>query len=116
MLNLGDLKTRAAEAAAKTVPETAERQGAALVCKDGSLYTGQGVTFADETELSACDLALAAALTDGKTKFLAAAFYGKIPPKVSLERLARYGDIMILLTDGQTQQQTTLKKLILARD
>ena len=112
-LSFSELKKSARDAADKCYPKSLAKTGAALLCKDGSIETGFDVSFNDGFRISAVDMALSQALSVGKDKFLAlAVFTGGELSKSSLKRLAAFGDMMVYLTDGEKEIQSTLKKLI----
>lgn len=112
-LSFNELKNAAKEAADTCYPKSIAKTGAALLCRDGSIETGCDISFSDSHKISAVDMALSGALRQEKTKFLALAVFSKGDlPKAALKRLSVFGDMMVYLTDGEKEIQTTLKKLI----
>lgn len=112
-LSFGELKKSALAAADMCYPKSDEKTGAALLCRDGSIEIGFNISFNDGYKISAIDMALCAALSKDKTKFLALALFSKGNiPKESLKRLAFFSDMMVYVTDGEKEIQSTLKKLL----
>lgn len=112
-LSFSELKKSAKDAADMCYPKNLAKTGAALLCRDGSIETGFEVCFSDGHKISAIDMALSHALSFNKEKFLALAVFTKGElSKNSLKRLGAFGDMMVYLTDGENEIQSTLKKLI----
>ncbi len=114
LTNFDELKTLASCQMNKSYPAGDKKCGVALVSKNGKIFTGHRVCFADGQLLDAVDMALYAALEAEQTKFLAAAICGNEPPsKSALKRLAAFSDMMVSLNIGAVSADTTLRKLLL---
>lgn len=114
LTNFDELKSLASSEMNKSHPAGEKKCGVTLLSKDGKIYSGHRVCFADGLLLDAVDMALYAALADGCTKFLAAAICGNdAPSKSALKRLSAYSDMMVSLNIGAVSADTTLRKLLL---
>ncbi len=113
LTNFAELKTRAKDEMLNSFCADGSRCGFALLSRDGKIYTGHYVKFSDGYSLDAVDMAVYSALSDGKTKFLAAALCAEsAPSKAALARLSAFSDMMFCLSIGETSLDTTLKKLL----
>ena len=91
--------------------------GAALLCRDGSVYTGvnvENVSFPAGT--CAERSALSAAVSDGKRKFTAIAIYSEkqiTPCGFCRQTLIEFGDMWVITAsaDGEIKQYTLSKLL-----
>lgn len=114
LTNFTELKFKASAEKDKSYPQNGVKTGVALLAKDGRIYTGHSVCFSDGHTLDAVDMAVYSALSDGNSKFLAAAFCGnEAPSKAALLRLSKLSDMMVSVNIGQVSADTTLKKLLL---
>ena len=112
-LNFSELKATAAKSAESCYPKTDSKTGAALLCRDGSIQGGFNILFPDGHKISATDMALSHSLSQGQERFFALALYtNEGISKDALKRLSLFGDMMVYITDGTNETQTTLKKLI----
>ena len=91
--------------------------GAALLSRDGKIYTGcnvESVSF--PVGICAEHSALAAAINDGKRKFTAIAIYsdsGVTPCGKCRQALAEFGDMWVITIDSKgVKKDLTLSKLL----
>ena len=101
-------------AAAKQMSEvSSENVGAALLCKDGSIYSAAEFKFKSGSCIIAEMSALAKALEDKKTKFTALAVFGKSQiEKESQSTLMPLGDMWVVFANNNLpNKNTTLFKL-----
>ena len=114
LTNFDELKSLASSEMNKSYPAGNKKCGVTLLSKNGKIYSGHRVCFPDGIILDAVDMALYEALSDGCTKFLAAAICGnEAPSKAALRRLAAFSDMMVSLGIGAVSADTTLRKLLL---
>ena len=114
LTNFDELKAVASGDMNCSFPAGDKKCGAALAAKNGKIYKGHRVQFADGLVLDAVDMALYAALADGETRFVAVAVCGnEAPSKAALRRLAAFSDMMVSLGIGAVAVDTTLRKLLL---
>lgn len=98
-------------------PYSNYKVGAALLCKDGSIYTGVNVeNAAYSAGICAERAALSAAVADGKRKFLAIAIYagpGVTPCGICRQMLSEFGDMWVIsASDSEKPDSITLGKLL----
>ena len=86
--------------------------GAALLCKDFSVYGAAEYKFSESAYLPAELVALSKALENKKTKFTALAVFGKnaISPE-SIKTFLKLGDMWVIFADDENKKSTTLSKL-----
>lgn len=114
LTNFDELKSTASAEMNKSYPAEDKKCGVALTAKNGKIYTGHRLCFADGNILDPVDTALYTALADGQTRFVAAAICGNEPPsKAALKRLASFSDMMVSLNIGAVSADTSLRKLLL---
>lgn len=98
-------------------PYSGFRVGAAILCRDGSIYTGANVENASyPAGICAERAALSAAVADGKRKFTAIAVCSEgmaTPCGICRQALAEFGDMWVITAgpDG-SEKQFTLSKLL----
>ncbi len=113
LTNFNELKTTASSEMNKSYPAEDKKCGVALASKSGKIYLGHRVGFSDGSILDSVDMALYAALSEGDTKFMAAAICGNdAPSKAALRRLAAFSDMMVSVNIGAAALDTSLKKLL----
>lgn len=98
-------------------PYSNYKVGAAILAKDGQIYTGVNVeNAAYPAGMCAERAALSAAIADGQRKFLAIAVYagdGVTPCGICRQMLAEFGDMWVIsASDGAQPTSTTLGKLL----
>lgn len=98
-------------------PYSNYRVGAAILARDGSIYTGVNVeNAAYPAGICAERAALSAAVADGQRKFLAIAVYGGdgvTPCGVCRQMLAEFGDMWVICaSDAAPPVSTTLSRLL----
>ena len=98
-------------------PYSKFKVGAAILCRDGSIYTGVNVENASyPAGICAERAAIAAAIADGKTKFTAIAVFaenGVTPCGICRQVLSEFGDMWVICAGPDLQpRSTTLSKLL----
>ncbi|MBQ7045207.1 MAG: hypothetical protein IJN65_01805 [Clostridia bacterium] len=86
--------------------------GAALLCKDFSIYSAAEYKFSANNHLPAELSALSKALEEKKTKFTALAIYGKDSISADTKQiLLKLSDMWVIFANSDSNKSTTLSKL-----
>jgi cytidine deaminase len=114
-LALEELFERARQAQKNAyAPYTKRNSGAAIVTKDGTVFTGATLEIANWTNICAAHIAVANAVSSGKRDLLALAIYPtSYPCGVCRQIMMEFNPdfIVVFERDGQLQQ-TTLNEIL----
>ncbi len=86
--------------------------GAALLCKDFSIYSAAEYKFSQTQHLPAELMALSKALEEKKSKFTALAIFGKDNISTEVKQIfLKLGDMWVIFADRDNNKSTTLSKM-----